>query len=214
VASPASALNLRVPQVGFFAAPLQNFFNAQDPGITVTTDQLDAQVWSVSITGNADFTLVLKNSLGNTAAMGVYNGSAPIGPIPPLFLVFPGGAVAGWYATLHFAGGSLTVDTFNQSSVHQGTNVYPGVSATDFGFYIQGPGPPAFTWFSQDARNIAGPQMLAYASLATPGDFWLCWEARSYSGLSTFEEMVVSVQSVRPTPAVTLSWGDVKARYR
>jgi hypothetical protein len=213
VAAPASALNLRVPQVGFFSGPLQNYMNIVDPGINVQTQQLDAQVWSVSITGNTDFTLMLKNQLGTTASMGVYNGGAPMGPVPPLFQVFPGGAVAGWYATLHFGGGNLIVSLFNQNSVFMGQTFYPGADKDNFGFYIQGPGG---TWFSQDARNLAGPrpQMLAYSSLATPGDFWLCFEAAAYGGTSTFDKVVVNVQSVRPTPAANTTWGSLKAMYR
>ena len=212
VASSASALVLRSPQVVFDFPPLQGYLNVVDPGINVATDQVDAQVWSVSITGNTDFTLMLKTGLGTAASFGVYNGGAPVGPPPPLFQVFPGGAVPGWYAALHFGGGGLTVSLFNQFAVFMGNTFYPGVNQNNFGFYIQGPGG---LWFSQDGRNGPGmPQMLTYNSPALPGDFWLCWEEMPYNPLSTFDGVVVNVQSVRPTPAVGTSWGDVKARYR
>jgi hypothetical protein len=210
VAVPASALTLRNPQVPFSDAPLQNYMNVVDPGINVLTQQVDAQVWSVSITGNTDFTLMLKNHLGMNASVGVYNGNDP-NPIPALFQVFPGGAVAGWYATLHFGGGNLIVSLFDQNSTFMGQTFYPGVDQNNFGFYIQGPGG---TWFSQDARNAGAPEMLAYNSVALPGDFWLCWAAESYSGLSTFDDVVINVQSIRPTPAVPHTWGSLKARYR
>jgi hypothetical protein len=155
---------------------------------------------------------MLKNHLGVNASAGVYNAAAPMGPVPPLFQVFPGGAVAGWYATLHFAGGNLTVSLFNNLAVFMGNTFYPGVDRNNFAFYIQGPGG---TWFSQDARNFAGPraQMLAYNSVALPGDFWLCWEEQPSSGLSTFDGVVINVQSIRPTPVDRTTWGEVKARY-
>jgi hypothetical protein len=127
--------------------------------------------------------------------------------------VFPGGAVPGWYAALHFAGGSLTVSLFNQLSVFMGNTTYPSVDPNNFAFYIQGPGG---TWYSQDARNLAGPraQMLTYGSPSFPGDYWLCWEARPSSGLSTFDGLVINVQSIRPTPTDYVTWGGVKAKYR
>jgi hypothetical protein len=212
VAPPANALNLRVPQVPFNFGPLQGYLNVVDPGINVATQQVDAQVWSVSITGNTDFTLMLKSGLGLGNSVGVYNGNAPLGPIPPLFQVFPGGAVAGWYATLHFAGGNLTVSLFNQLSVFMGNTFYPGVNANDFGFYTQGPGG---LWFSQDNRNLPpGPQMLVYNSVALPGDFWLCFEVLPYGPPATFDGVVINVQSIRPTPVAATTWGGLKAKYR
>jgi hypothetical protein len=212
VAGSASALNLRSPQVPFNFGPLQGYLNVVDPGINVATDQVNAQVWSVAITGNTDFTLALKSGLGAGNSVGVYNALAPMGPIPPLFQVFPGGAVAGWYAALHFGGGNLSVSTFNQASVFQGTVTYPGVNPNNFGFYTQGPGG---IWFSQDARNApAGPQMLTYDSVAFPGDFWLCFEVILYGPAATFDGVVINVQSIRPTPAKTTTWGEVKSKYR
>ena len=63
---------------------------------------------------------------------------------------------------------------------------------------------------------LAGPrpQMLAYSSIATPGDYWLCFEGGAYCGLSTFDDVVVNVQSVRPTPAASTTWGSLKVKYR
>ena len=176
VASPASAFNLRSPQVSFSIAPLQNYLNVVDPGINVTTDQLDAQVWSVTNTGSPIFTLRLENSQGTNAPSGIYNGNAPLGPTPPLYQVFPGGAVAGWYATLSFGGGNLTVSRFNQFNVFQGSTLYLGVDPFQFGFYMDAPLQPI--WYSQDDRNFAGPraQMLTYESPSNPGVFWNCWD--------------------------------------
>jgi hypothetical protein len=56
--------------------------------------------------------------------------------------------------------------------------------------------------------------MLTYSSVATPGDFWLCFEVLLYGPPSTFDGVVINVQSIRPTPAMRTTWGDVKSRYR
>ena len=213
VAAPASAVPPRVPQVVFNYGPLQGYLNTVDPGINVATDQLNAQVWSVSITGNADFTLMLRSALGTGAAFGVYNSTEPIGPFPPLFQVFPGGAVAGWFAQLHFGGGNLIVTLFNQNSVIQGQTTYPGVSPNNFAFYLQSIGG---TWYSQDARDVpVGPQMLTYGSPGNPGDYWLCWNVPPYDPAgATFSDVVINVESVHPTPTRTETWGKLKGDYR
>src|SRR5690242_1337371 len=70
-ATNAGAFPLRSPQVPFNPGPLQAYLNVVDPGINVTTQQLDAQVWSVSVTGNAELTLTLKQGLGQGDAFGV-----------------------------------------------------------------------------------------------------------------------------------------------
>lgn len=209
-ATSASAFNLRSPQVALNPTALQTYLNVVDNGINVTTDQLDAQAWSVSVTGNTDFTLMLKQGGGGGDEVGVYNAAAGV-PVP--FQVFPPGAVPGWYATLHFGGGNLIVSQFDQNSTFQGQAFYAGVSPNNFGFYISG---PCGTWYSQDARNPT-PQMLAYASNLTPGDYWLCWAACPYNSnpaaRSQFNEVVLNVQSVRPTPAVNSTWGNIKSQY-
>lgn len=213
VAGSASAVPLRSPQVVFDFPPLQGYLNSIDPGINVATNQLDAQVWSTSFTGNADFTLMLRSGLGNGAAFGVYNSAEPIGPFPPLFQVFPGGAIAGWYAELHFFAGNLVVTLHNQFGGIQGQTTYPGVSASSFSFYLQS---IAGTWYSQDARNVpVGPQMLTYASLGAPGDYWLCWNVLPYDPAgATFNDVVIDVESVHPVPTKTVTWGSVKGDYR
>jgi hypothetical protein len=203
----SAALPLRSPQVGFNFGPLQGYLNVVDSGINVATDQLDAQVWSVSITGNTDFTLMLESPIGAGNSVGVYNGPAAI---PTLFQVFPGAAGPGWFATLHFAGGNLVVTLFDQNSVIQGQNFYAGVNQNAFGFYTQG---PCGLWFSQDFRN-PNPQILSYASNNLPGDYWVCFEACPYNpAASTFNGVVINIQSVRPTPATHTSWGQIKSIY-
>ncbi len=214
-ASTASAaIPLRSPQVVFNYGPLQSYLNIVDLAINVATDQLDAQVWTTGVTGNTDFTLTLKTGAGVASSIGVYNGNDP-NLIPALFQVFPAAAGAGWYAAMHFGSGSLTVSLFDQNNVFQGQVIYAGVNQNDFGFYVQGPGG---LWFSQDSRNpppTGHPQVLTYQSNDLPGDYWECFEVNPYSPtLSTFNGVVLNLQSVRPTPARGTSWGQIKANYR
>jgi len=207
VATGANAFPLRSPQVPFNNGPLQAYFNVVDPGIATIGGQLDAQAWAVAVTGNTDFTLVLKNGAGQVNSVGIYNAPAAS---PVLFQVFPPNAVPGWYAALHFGGGNLVVSLFDQNSVFQGQTTYLGVNPNNFGFYTQG---PCGTWFSQDFRNPA-PQVLTYASPGTPGDYWLAFSACPYTpAASTFDDVVINIQSVRPTPAVNSTWGNVKGLY-
>jgi len=207
IASSASALPLRSPQVPFNGGPLQAYLNVVDSGINVGANQLDAQVWSVSITGNTDFTLMLKTPIAQGNSVGVYNGPAAV---PALFQVFPPGSVPGWFATLHFSGGNLVVSMFDQNSLFVGQNFYAGVNPNSFGFYTLG---PCGLWFSQDFRN-PNPQVLAYASNDLIGDYWICFEECQYNPASTFDGVVINVQSVRPTPAANSTWGKVKGLYR
>jgi hypothetical protein len=170
LAGAAHAFPLRSPQVAFVPGPMQAYLNSVDPGINVLTDQLAAPVWAASVTGNVDITLTRKNAGGQPNEVGAYNAGAGV---PTLFQVFPPAAIAGWHATMHFAGGNMTVNLFDQNAVFLGSTPYPGVSASAFGFYTRG---PCGLWFSQDGRN-PNPQMLAYASPDIVGDYWLCWSA-------------------------------------
>ena len=60
VSAASAAFPLRSPQVVFNYGPLQAYLNVVDAGINVATAQLNAQVWASSISGNADFTLMLR----------------------------------------------------------------------------------------------------------------------------------------------------------
>ncbi len=212
-ASTAQPFPLRNPQVPFCTGSLQGYLNGVGETINVATDQLNAQVWSVSVSGNATFTLMIELA-GNAAAnsIGIYNANAPA----PLFLVFPGAASAGWFATAHFgAGGSLVVSLFDNNSVFQGQTVYAGVNGQAFGFYLQGPGG---LFFSQDVMNGGRAQVLTYAGTGVNfGDWWECFEDLPYqfpNCLTDFEDAVLLLQSVVPTPAHSKTWGSLKALYR
>lgn len=211
--SVAAAFGPRVPQVVFNSVPLQTYLNGVGQTINVNTDQVDGQVWTAGISGNATFTLMIE--LGQFAQgnnIGIYNAGGP--PNPPLYQVFPGAATAGWHATAHFGGGNLVVTLFNQNAIIQGQTFYAGVTANNFGFYIQGPGG---TWYSQDLRNNGGQvQILTYLATGDSfGAWWECFEEQSFPvGDRDFDDAVLILESVTPTPTDASTWGKVKALYR
>jgi hypothetical protein len=212
-ASTAGAFTMRSPQVAFNSASLQGYLNGVGESINVNTDQLDAQVWDTSVSGNATFTLMIELA-GNAASnnIGVYNANGPVNP--PQFLVFPGAASAGWFAACHFGGGNLVVTLFDNNSVIQGQSFYPGVNANGFGFYLSGPGG---TFYSQDARNGGStPRALTYAGTGNNfGDWWECFEDLAPGGSDNdFEDAVLLLQSVVPTAAHGTTWGALKSLYR
>jgi hypothetical protein len=213
--SAAFAFGPRIPQV-FVADPsLQNYLNANDGGINVHADQVDAQVWKSSVSGNATFTLMIELAgFAPNNDIGIYNSLDP--PNPPKFLVFPGAAQAGWFATCHFGpGGALAVLLYDQNAVFQGQNNYAGVNRNSFGFYLDGPGG---TFYSQDARNAGGnAQMLTYLGTdANFGDWWECFEDLSVASGSDsdFDDAILLLQSIAPTPTHGTSWGKLKSLYR
>jgi hypothetical protein len=212
IASSAHAYDPRVPQVAFATGSLQGYLNGLGESINVATDQLNAQVWQTGVSGNTEFTLMIELA-GNAAAnnIGIYNS---IDPVPALFQVFPGAASAGWFANVTFRNGPsrAIVTLFDQDAVIQGQTTYLGVDRTSFGFYLQGPGG---TFFSQDVRNGGAPQVLTYAGTGqNAGEWWQCFEDLPYNAGADFEDAVLLLQSVVPTPASTTTWGRLKGLYR
>jgi hypothetical protein len=211
LSAAASAFSLRSPQVALGTSSLQGYLTSVGESINAATDQTDAQVWASTVSGNSTFTLQIElagNAASNT--LGIYNGSAAS---PALYQLFPGAASAGWFAIASFRPGNiLKVNLFDATATLQGVSSYSGVDATDFGFYLSGPGGVSY---SQDFRNPAGaPQALAYAGTGiNVGSWWLCFED-TFNGDRDFDDAVLFLESVNPTPATTQSWGSLKARYR
>lgn len=213
--SPAdAAFPLRVPQVTVNPGDgsLQSYFNGVGESITVATDQLDAQTWSTTISGNSTLTLMLEIAgLATSNSIGVYNGNAVGAPV--LYQVFPGAATPGWYATAHFGlGGSLVVSLFDQNAVYQGQTSYAGVDKDNFGFYIQnGTG----TYYSQDYRNGGFAHVLTFAGTGVNfGSWWQCFEDLPNTGTDwDFNDAVLFVESINPVPAAQSSWGRIKSLY-
>jgi len=206
----AAALPLRSPQVAFNAAPLQNYLNGAEGGIQVLTDQLaDVTWWPIQLPSTPYFDLFLTRNLGPNASAGVY---APNAPDPTLIEVFPPGAPAGSSAALSFIQGNLNVDTFDANGDYLGITVHPGVSRNNFGFYTRS---QCGTWFAQASLNpLSSPQALTYASTITSDSYWVCFELCPYSGVSTFDGVVLLFRANHGDPAVPETWGRVKGMYR
>lgn len=207
--TPSKAASLRAPQVVFDPGPLQGYLNSLGETFDVTTAQADVQIWTANSIGpiaNSDFTLALKNGVQDE--IGVYNSADPL---PTLFSVFPAGAVSGWHADMHFTTTALSVSLFDENNVYQGQTNYPGVNRNSFGFYIKSLNG---TFYSQDARN-GRAMVLAYAGVTNAGDWWLCFQDVAYPlPSSTFDSAVLEIQSVRPTPTTTMTFGRIKSLYR
>lgn len=214
LAGSASA-TLRAPQVPVLGGALQGYLNSQGESINVLTDQNAAQRWAATVSNNSTFTIQVElagNAASNT--IGLYNANLAA---PPLYQVFPGAATSQWFAVASFRTSPVrvVVNLFDASATIQGTTTYLGADRNDFGFYLQGPGG---TFFTQDARNPGGSaQALTYAGTGiNTGSWWLCFEDISLGGGSDqdYDDCVLFLESVNPTPVNKATWGSLKARFR
>ena len=215
LATSASA-TLRVPQVVVNGASLQTYLNSKSETINVNTDQDAGQTWASTVSNNSTFTLMIELA-GNAATntVGIYNAGVVA---PPLYQVFPGAATNGWFAIASFrsAPTRVVVNLFDGSAALQGTTIYLGADAQNFGFYLQQSG--GFTFYSQDSRNPGGlAQMLAYAGTGVNvGCWWLAMEdlTSSQGADYDFDDAVLFLESLNPTPVEATTWGSLKARFR
>jgi len=154
---------------------------------------------------------------GNAAAntFGLYNA---LNPTPPLYVVFPGAATAGWFATLSFrtAPTRVVVNLFDATATLVSINVYLGIDPNSFGFYelslLTGQ-----VLYSQDGRNPGlAAQMLAYQGTGiNTGEWWLCFEDTPLAGSDQdYDDAVMVLESVNPLATVPATIGGVKALYR
>ena len=216
LATGASAA-LRVPQIAVAGGGLQGYLNGVGESINVNTDQDATQTWQTSVSNNATFTLMIELA-GNAAAnnLGIYNAGAAI---PTLYQVFPGAASAGWFATCSFrsAPTRVVVNLFDDNANFQGQTTYLAgpPDASNFSYYLQGPGG---TFYAQDSRNAGGvAQALAYAGTGNNnGQWWLCWEDLQVGGGADndYDDAVLFLESIAPTPVSKTTWGALKVRFR
>ncbi len=207
---------LRAPQVVVNGGSLQGYLNSVGETINVGTAQVDVQRWASTVSSNSTFTIQVElagNAGSNT--YGIYNASAVA---PPLYQVFPGAATNGWFAVASFrtAPVRVIVNLFDATAALQGTVTYLGADKNDFGFYLQQQG--ALVLFTQDGRNPGSvAQALTYAGTGlNSGSWWLCWEDLTVSQGSDYDydDAVLFLESVNPTPVNKTTWGSLKARFR
>jgi hypothetical protein len=111
-------------------------------------------------------------------------------------------------------GNIVKVNRFDALGNFLSQTTFGGVDPTNFGFYLT---TQAGTAFTQDARNPGGlARALAYKGTgANAGTWWLCWDELVAAGQDNdFDDLVVMMESVNPTPVSKTSWGTLKARFR
>jgi len=213
----AASAALRSPQVVVNGGTLQGYLNSVGESINVSTDQDAVQSWLSTDSNNSTFTFQIELT-GNAAAntLGIYNGSVAV---PPLYQLFPGAATSGWFAVASFrsAPTRVIVSLFDANAAFQGSTTYLAgpPDKNDFGFYLMGPGG---TFYMQDARNPGGKaQMLAFAGTGpNSGSWWAAFEDGPVaSGADAdYDDAVLFLESVNPTPVNTTTWGSLKVRFR
>ena len=217
LAPTAGAYPLRSPQVplqtGWDGISLQTYLNSVGETLNTLTQQLDLQTWQGTPLGASTFTIMVEIAgYAGQNTIGIYNAGQAS---PSMFQVFPGAATRGWYATCAFSsGGHLAVSLYDNAHALQGTTNYVGADQNNFGFYLQGPGG---TFYSQDYRNPGGkPQILTYVGTGQYlGQWWECFEDLPYASSDVdFQDSILLLQAIAPTPASGSSWGGLKSRYR
>jgi hypothetical protein len=214
-AGAASAAALRAPQVAVGGATLQGVLNGfGESAINVNTDQVAVERWASTVSNNSTFTIQVE--LAGFAASnnyGLYNAGAAV---PALYQVFPGAAAPGWFAVASFRTlpTRVVVNLFDNNVSFVGQNTYLGADKNDFGFYLDGPGG---LFYTQDSRNAGGlAQALTFSGTGVnSGSWWLCWEdLPRASSDGDYDDAVLFLESVNPTPLNKTSWGALKSRFR
>lgn len=216
LAAPAAAAP-RVPQIPFNPGPLQIRLDAFGEAIDVLADQQDGLVWGSTISSNATMTIQFElsgNPHGNS--LGITKLNATGNAITGLAEVFPVTAGTGWFAVASFrSGGILIVNLFDQNAVLQGTTSYSGVNRSLYGYYIKNAGG---TFHTHDGFNSDGKaHALAFAGTGqNKGSWWLAFEDAAISsyGSADYDDALVFMESINPTPVAQTSWGSLKARFR
>jgi len=215
VASQANAFVLRVPQVPVLGGTLQAYLNSEGESINVLTDQMDAQVWAQSASGNALLTLMVSlTPSSNVNSIGIYNAGIAI---PPLVFVLTSASGPGSFSTLSFKPGNiLVINRFDAGANFISQTTFGPIDPNNFGFYIA---TANGVFFSEDGRNPGSKaQMLAYQGTGiNAGEWWLCWEDAAVNGGTSdqdYDDEVLILESVNPLATEKTSLGSVKALYR
>jgi hypothetical protein len=205
--APAHAA-LSVPQIAFNSGALQGRLNGFGESINVLTQQQDGLVWGSTVSSNATMTIQFELA-GNPHVNEI--GIAALDPtgtivtgLDPLF------AVASFRP-----GGVLKVNVFDATAALLTTLSYTGVNRSLFAYYIKNGGG---TFNSHYGFNGDGKvHALAFAgSGENTGSWWLAWEDAAIANYADadFDDALVFMESLNPTPVAHTTWGAVKARFR
>ena len=215
--APAHAA-LAVPQIAFSSAALQARLNGFGESINVLTQQQDGLVWGSTVSTNATMTIQFElagNPDGNEIGIAALN---PTGKIVTGFdPVFPSIDLAtGSFAVASFrSGGLLIVNVFDASATLLTTLSYTGVNRSLFAYYIKNAGGTfnSHVGFNADAKVHA----LAFAGTGeNTGCWWVAWEDATIANYAAadYDDALVFMESLNPTPVNHTTWGSVKARFR
>jgi len=214
ILTTSASAALRSPQVTVIGGGLQAYLISVGETINVNTDQDATQTWSHTISGTTTYTIQFQSS-PNAAVQqfGMYNASAVI---PPLFFLMSGSVGPLGFSTATFKPGNImVVNRFDALANLLSTTTFGGVDPANFGFYLS---VPAGTVFTQDARNPGGlARAITFQGTgANAGTWWLCWDEplQSAPGDKDFDDLVLMMESVNPTPVSKSSWGELKQRFR
>jgi hypothetical protein len=205
---------LRVPQVPVIGGGLQAYLTSVGQTINVLTDQDATQVWSHTVSGTTTYTIEFQSSPNaSIQQFGLYNASAVI---PPLFFLMSGSVGALGFSTATFKPGNIVVvNRFDSLGNFLSTTTFGGVDPNNFGFYLS---VPAGTVFTQDSRNPGGlARAITFQGTGVDaGTWWLAWDEPQAGGPGDqdFDDLVVLMESVNPTPVSRTTWGQLKTRFR
>jgi hypothetical protein len=204
---------LRAVQVPVVGGGLQAYLISVGESINVNTDQDATQSWSHTVSGTTTYTIQFQSS-PNAAIQqfGLYNASAVI---PPLFFLMSGSVGPLGFSTATFKPGNIVVvNRFDALSNFLSTTTFGGVDPNNFGFYLSTQNGTVIT---QDSRNPGGlARAITFQGTgANAGTWWLCWDEplAGAPGDQDFDDLVVLMESVNPTPVSKTTWGQLKSRF-
>lgn len=213
--APAQA-GLSVPQTTFAYTTLQSQLNALGESIDVLTQQQDALVWTTNASSNSTMNIMFQLAGNpNQDEFGI-SGLSPSGGLSGLCAVFPYNAFStGYFAVASFrSDGLLTVNLFDASATVIGTTKYTGVDRLRFVYYIKN---AEGTFFSHMGFNSDGKvHSLVYSGTnLNKGSWWIAWEdSLNPTAVADFNDGLLFLEALNPTPVSHATWASVKARFR
>lgn len=216
MAAPASAA-LRSPQIAVSGSSLSSLLTGFGESINVGTQQDATQVWGHTVSGSTGYTIMFQGTTTTAKhTIGMYNSNALPLSGSSMFPLLDGSLGPQAFATATFRpGNQLVVNRFDASANPLGATTYTGVNNNSFGFYVDFDNTTAAGLVcTQDYRN-GGAGALTFAGTgANLGTWWLCFDESAPAGDNDFDDEVIMLESVNPTPVSSTSWGDLKARFR
>lgn len=213
--TPAFA-EFRPVQAPISGTGLAGFMLTHDPGIMVGLEQDNTQGWGAPLIGNAVATLMIELT-GNAAnnALGVYNAGSP--SPTSRFEILPSNAGDDWFAVASFhAPSTMKVNLYDNNGNPVGLQAtYTGVSINNFGYYIQNKAAADDFGYTEDAQNSGNVRALAFRGEGNnTGSWWVCFEDGTSGPDNDYDDAILFVQAVQPTPVTKATWASVKARFR